>query len=214
MKNYIKILALPITILIIMIIILVTNIPHLEYKYDEIEQGYFITNAVGNAEYYNISDTYKGKPVLGIAEKAFYKHNNLKEINLPSSIKYIDRMAFSECENLSKINLENIEEIERNAFSYCKKLTTVNLNATDIGASAFYKCINLKDINLNNTNTIGTLCFSNTKIETISIPKTCDLFGGDVFFECEKLKTINVYGNKLKDNDYLISLKNVNWIGE
>ena len=71
MKKYLKLIILPALVLIASIIILVTNVPHLEYKYDSYYKGYIITKAVGNAEYYKIEDNYKDKPIVGIGENAF-----------------------------------------------------------------------------------------------------------------------------------------------
>ena len=211
--KYIKIIILPILILITSIIILITNIPHLEYQYSEEYEGYLITKAVGNAEYYNIPNYYKDKPVVGISENAFNGHSNLKEIELPSNLYFIGRMSFNECISLEKINLDNVEEIQRNAFSYCSNLKELNINAKYIGASCFYKCKNLENIYLNNTISIGDMCFSNTIIKTISIPKTCTYLGNDSFYECYALKEINVYSKYLKNNTYLNSLTIVNYIG-
>ncbi len=212
MKKYFKILALPILTSIIFIIIFITNIPKIKYKYNAEYDGYFITDVKGNAEYYEIKEYYKDLAVVGIDEHAFDKHNNLKEINLPSTIKFIGRMAFFECTKLEKINLDDVYEIERNAFSYCANLKEINLNASYIGASAFYKCSSLSNVDLNNTISIGTLAFSNTKIKNINIPSTCNFLGQDAFYECYLLENINVYGKSLKSNSYLKSLAIVNYI--
>lgn len=214
MKKYIKILTLPILAIILMIIILITNVPRLEYKYSEEYDGYLVTKAIGNSETYNIKEKYNDIAVVGIAESAFKNHNNLKEINLPESLIFIGRMAFYECIKLENINLENVKEIERNAFSYCENLKNVKLNANYIGASAFYKCNNLKEIILNDTKSIGDMAFANTKIKSINIPSTCIYLGDKTFNECYLLETINVYGPNLKNNQYLKSLAIVNYISK
>lgn len=212
MKKYLKLFILPALVLISSIIILVTNVPHLEYKYDNYYEGYIITKAVGNAEYYKIEDNYKDKPIVGIGENAFLDHNNLKEITLPETIKVIQRKAFYNCSKLESINLDNVEEIERGAFSYCNSLTSLNVGALKIGSSAFYKCKNLKEIKLSNTKIISDMAFASTKISKISIPSSCTKVGDDVFYECVALKEINVYGPNLKNNSYLKSLNIVNYI--
>ena len=214
MKKYIKLLILPILVFVTMIIILITNVPRLEYKYSDDYNGYLVTKAIGNAESYSIKDNYNNKAVVGIAESAFKNHNNLKKINLPDSIKFIGRMAFYDCNNLEEINLNNVIEIERNAFSYCEKIEKIELNALYIGASAFYKCNNLKEIILNDTESIGDMAFSNTKIKTINIPYDCTYLGDGSFNNCFLLETINVYGPNLKNNTYLKSLAIVNYISK
>ncbi len=212
MKKYLKLIILPALVLIASIIILVTNIPHLEYKYDNYYEGYIITKAVGNAEYYKIEDNYKDKPIVGIGENAFLDHKNLKEIILPDSVKVIQRRAFYNCVNLESINLDKVEEIERGSFSYCNSLTSINVGAKKIGSSVFYKCKNLEEIKLSNTKVISDMAFASTIISKISIPSSCETFGNDVFYECVALTEINVYGSYLKGNSYLKSLNIVNYI--
>ena len=212
MKKYLKLIILPALVLIASIIILVTNVPHLEYKYDNYYEGYIITKAVGNAEYYKIEDNYKNKPIVGIGENAFLEHKNLKEIILPDSVKVIQRRAFYNCINLERINLDKVEEIERGSFSYCNSLISINVGAKKIGSSAFYKCKNLEKIKLSNTKVISDMAFASTTITKISIPSSCETFGNDVFYECVALTEINVYGSYLKGNSYLNSLNIVNYI--
>lgn len=214
MKKYLKLLALPIIVLVIAIIILITNIPRLEYKYNSEYEGYMVTKAIGNAEYYEIKDTYKNKAVVGIDEQAFKGHSNLKSITLPDTIEFVGRMAFYDCYNLESINLDNVLEIERNAFSYCEKLESLNVNALFIGASAFYKCKGLNEVNLSNTESIGEMAFTRTNLKKISIPASCIFVGDNAFSECYLLESINVYGTKLKENKYLNSLAIVNYINK
>lgn len=215
-KKYLKVIipASSVVLALIIFLILFFNIPRVSYKYNDEYDGYFVSEAYGNAKTYNIKDEHKGKPVIGIDARAFYKHDNLREINLPSSIMVIERLAFSECNSLETINLENVEVIYRNAFSYCKSLDNIELSALNIGASAFYKCEALKLVKLNNSIlTIGSMAFSETKIETISIPRSVKIIEVDCFYNCFKLKNISVYGNNLKDNEYLRSLNIVTYIG-
>lgn len=195
-------------------LILFFNIPRLTYGYNEKEDSYYVKNVYGNAKTYEIADTYKEKPVTSIGVRAFYKQTNLVELELPNSIKVIERLAFSECGKLEKINLESVKMIYRNAFSYCESLNNIKLTAEDVGASAFYKCAALNTIELSSPmRSIGSMAFAETNLKDISIPRSVTFLGTDCFYACFALKNINVYGSNLKTNTYLSTLAIVTYIG-
>lgn len=203
-----------VTFVVILFLILFFNIPRLSYEYNEEYEGYFITNAYGNAKEYKIPNEYKNEKIVGIGQRAFYNNSKLESLDLPASIKVIERLAFSECEDLKSINLDKVEIIYRNAFSYCYSLNHLKLGATDIGASAFYKCEALSDVVLLDTvKEIGSMAFSHTAITNISIPREVIYLQNDCFYGCYALKNINVYGNNLKNNKYLKELEIVTYIG-
>lgn len=216
MKKKILIFAVPISIFIIIFsLLLFFNIPRVKYKYNPEKDSYFVAEVFGNASSYEILDEYKGKLVTDIGVRAFYNHSNLKEIKLGKNVEYINRLAFAECPKLEKINLENVKEISKNAFNYDTSLTEVNLDSiVNLGASVFLNT-SLEKINFNDNTrllSIGSLCFMNTNIKLISIPKSCYFIGEDCFYNCKNLIQINVYGSLLKNNSYLKSLDIVNYI--
>lgn len=214
MKKKIIYIITPICILILVAIILFFNIPRVKYVYDEASDSYYVSKVYGNSKSYTISSSYNDKAVVGISDRAFYKKDRLEEIILPQSIKIINRLAFSECTNLKKINLENVVEIQRNAFSYCYNLDNLTLNAQKLGASVFYDCNKLKMIDLGNELLfIGSMAFSKTAIASINIPRSVTTLGDNCFSYCNNLANINVYGDNLKNNAYLRTLKIVNYIG-
>ena len=216
MKKKILMFVIPISIFItIFSLILFFNIPRIIYKYNPDTNTYFVSEVYGNAKSYEILDEYKNKKVTTIGVRAFYNHSNLEEIKLGKNIEHINRLAFAECKKLKTINLENVKEISRNAFNYDISLTEVNLDSiVDLGASVFLNT-SLEKVNFNDNNsltTIGSLCFMNTNIKAISIPRSCNAIYEDCFYNCKNLIQINVYGSLLKNNDYLKSLDIVNYI--
>ena len=93
---------------------------------------------------------------------------DLKEIILPSNIKTIDKYAFSSCENLKKINLDNITLIGFRAFYNCYSLTTVKFaDDVNISREAFLGCRSLEEIYLPNKFSIGDYAFQECPLNTV-----------------------------------------------
>lgn len=182
--------------------------PGIRYIYNEETDSYLVDKAYGNAKKYVIPEKFYGKDVTGINTRAFYRNDKLEEIvfEKPENIKVIKRLAFSECDNLKKIDLSYVTEIERNAFSYDYKLDNITLSAVNIGSSAFYKCTSLDDVTFNEgVKTIGAFSFSYAKFKKITLPKSITNVYDDAFKYCDDLDKVNVY-YKL-NNKYLSNLE-------
>lgn len=88
-----------------------------------------------------------------IGESAFggtsQHKSNLKTINLPNTIKKINKEAFSFCEKLEEINLpDSLEYIGDNAFTYCINLKEINIgkSVSYIGSGVLAACVSLTNI--------------------------------------------------------------------
>ena len=84
--------------------------------------------------------TYKGKPVLGIAEKAFYDCKDITSVTLPDSVFFIESFAFKHCTSLTKINTPvSLTFIGRQAFALCEKLSSFDIpdKIETLSSSAF-----------------------------------------------------------------------------
>ena len=58
-----------------------------------------------------------------IGEKAFFKCENLKKINLPIGLRVIGKKAFEGCKNLETLIIpETVSKIDARAFFGCKSL--------------------------------------------------------------------------------------------
>ncbi len=128
-----------------------------------------------------------GSGVKEIHNRAFMSAD-LREINLPKSINFIDSCAFSYCSSVSKITLENdcsaYKLIDGVLYSKNGALLVLYPNASQqdsyiipegvktIHGGAFCDSINLTSITLPNTlKVIGELSFQNCKnIKTIDLP--------------------------------------------
>ena len=104
-----------------------------------------------------IKDNINGYLVQEIARQAFQNASMVESVAIPNSITNISAAAFSNCENLKKIeaytntNSKNTNSIllGLNAFMNCKKLQEVSFHTMSVGIStcAFYNCESLQCIN-------------------------------------------------------------------
>lgn len=198
-------------ILIVILLVAVNNNSSLTYEYNDKYDGYIVKEAKGNVKSYTIPENYNDKPVIGIGVRAFYKHNKLEEVIFEKSenIKLIDRLSFSECENLKSIDLKYVKEIGNNAFSYDKSLDNIELSLDYILASTFYKCESLSNIKLNEgVKTIGSFAFSYINTDTLYLPSTIIT----VYTEAFKYANINKIVAPARLNyGYMLSLENVEY---
>lgn len=97
--------------------------------------------------------------------------NNVEQIFLPKSIKSIRFRAFAEL----------------------KSLRTVRLDAdlTELPSSLFAGCSNLQNFSMpQSVKKIGTMCFSDTAISSITIPEGVTIIEEDTFSGCKNLHSI------------------------
>lgn len=209
-KIFLIIKLILITILFILII-LYFNYPRVKYKYDSDNECYYVSKVYGNSSKYEIKESINGISVKYIDERAFQYKDKVKEVVLPSSIETIKKLAFSDCTSLECINLENVKEIERNAFSYCYNLDNIETSAS-LGGSCFYKCSNLSNITLDEgVKSIGTYALSYTAIKNLKLPNSVLFVYMDAFIYMDNLTEISA-SSSLKENTYLQSLNNINFI--
>ena len=135
--------------------------------------------------------------VTSVKEMFFYAgaavRAALKSVELPETVTSLDADAFSGCENLKSINLENVTYIGNFAFYMCKSLPSVDIsNVTYVGKAAFDFCNALRSVDLPSATFIGQQAFANCN-ELSSIALSPDLktveFGA---FYSPKLNTVAV----------------------
>lgn len=117
-----------------------------------------------------IPESISDKPVTGIEKSAFSQSGNIKELDLPNSLRNIRYCAFYKCSGLTEVTIpESVRIIDRSAFSTCANLRVVKIeNGTvELGYRAFGNCANL---------------------EKIYIPESVVKIGGEAFLNCKNLK--------------------------
>lgn len=134
-----------------------------------------------------------------IAQESFYKHKELKSIELPKTVVYIKDAAFAES-GLEEIKIpENVIGIGNNAFSNCAGLKSVTFPSglSWIGNYAFYECNALTEIKFpKSLSIIGEGAFLNcTGLSELVFPESLHYIGNYAFLECTGIKSIDFPSN-------------------
>ena len=88
---------------------------------------------------------------LGISQFCLEMQNNLVELKLPSTLKYIGFGALVECKQLKEISIPNsVKWLESWAFGECSNLksATIGNSVETVPVRVFYRCDNLQDITI------------------------------------------------------------------
>ncbi|MBR5433893.1 MAG: leucine-rich repeat domain-containing protein, partial [Bacteroidales bacterium] len=100
-----------------------------------------------------------------------FSGTKIEEIELPSSIKKIEKEAFNSCEGMASITIPNsVKSIGNAAFQNCTALTSVEIPNS------------LREINYR--------LFKASGLTEITIPSTVKVIGKEAFADCQNLKTV------------------------
>lgn len=157
------------------------------------------------------------KQIDGIPDNTFDGCSSLKEVNLPSSVKYLGKSAFYDTQSLEQLDIpsscteigsncfyysgltyikipDGVTELKGEMFANCNNLETVDLPQTlsNFDKKAFYGCSKLKVINIPNGITeISSQCFSYCiSLAEVIFPNTLKCINADAFSNCSSLKRI------------------------
>lgn len=127
-------------------------------------------------------------------------NNNLESITVQGHITKIGHSAFSGCEKLEKMNLEDsvVKTLVSQTFSYCIKLSQVSFPPTmvQIGDWSFWECKNLANVDFSkcsNLISIGNAAFKFCKIKNLDLSN------------CTKLELIET--DAFSNNTELVEVK-------
>ncbi len=144
-----------------------------DYTFEPFEDGVVVTAYTGDSYYPQVPDTFGGKPVVAIGEKAFYETISLR-VKLPDTVRTIGLAAFSGCNYLYTINYPaSLKAIGPGAFESCYTLASNMLpeGLLLIDHAAFWGCMSLK---------------------SVLLPVSLEILGDSVFYLCKSLAEILV----------------------
>lgn len=165
----------------------------IEFTLDETADGYCIiaadTSISGDLV---IPDQYNGRPVVRIAERAFYNCETLTSIALPDSITAIGASAFRGCSGLTSVSLpDGLEVIPSDCFHGCTALRFVDIpsGVQQISERGFYECESLEEIDLpDSLQKIDSSAFRRcSSLGEIQIPLSVERIGEHVFYSCDNI---------------------------
>lgn len=134
--------------------------------------------------------------VTAIETYAFAGLTELEEVVLPDTLVKIGLGAFYKCENLKKINLENVKFINKEAFSGTKVGDGVTINFNSIVAIGNYSFENtlLKEVVLpESAQSLGVGAFKgNKELMTVTFDAEKIKVGESAFEDCSKVSTVDV----------------------
>ncbi len=131
-------------------------------------------------------------------------NDTIKSVTIPAIVKEVQKYAFYRCTALEKVTFLKNEEgvscpfIKEFAFFGNENLTDINLSDIDlIGSCAFEGCTKLKDIDLSNTYAIGSYAFKDCQELIYADLTSLRNAGTGIFINCQKLTKIDngIYTN-------------------
>ncbi|MBE6548390.1 MAG: leucine-rich repeat domain-containing protein [Ruminococcaceae bacterium] len=169
----------------------------LEYIYDS--PTTVIVNGIGYCDDSEIvvpDRLPNGKIVVGVAEKAFFRCDGIKSVNLPYTVNTIGAYSFSWCSDLERIIAPGVVFIEERAFMGCKQLHRIELSRRleSVEDKAFSYCTGIEDITLpDSLFYMGVGVFEGCKkLESVALPaKLCEL-NNSMFNACVNLKSVKL----------------------
>ena len=154
--------------------------------------GMHVRGYYRDSEKISIPENIMGIKVVQIDEAAFQGAENLKEIEIPSTINTINKYVFNGCVNLQNVKVpDTINTIAPEAFTNTHaKLTLLGNLDTDTENAALANNLNYADIEtVNNENGI-TITKYNTHQKNIIIP---DFLNGRTVNELDSMKNEPVF---------------------
>ena len=141
----------------------------------------------------SITTLILGEDIEYIGETTFMNCTGIKNVELPSKLKYLS--GFSGCTGLTSIQIpSSVIEIGNNAFNGCTGLTSLVIpnSINRISNSSFSRCSSLASVKLpEGLITIDDFAFEYSGVIDLTLPQSVDTIGYSAFGGCENLSSIS-----------------------
>ncbi len=144
-----------------------------------------------------IKDLEVPSSVKSIKNYAFYGYTGLTSVTVANSVTSIGDSAFYGCSGLTSVTIGNsVTSIGDSAFYGCSGLSSLTIgdSVTSIGHSAFYGCSGLTSVTIpNSVTSIGFSAFENCSgLTSVTIPNSVISIGGYAFRGCSGLTAVHI----------------------
>ena len=178
----------------------------LRYKLINNKTAYELTGVGTASGDIVIESTYRNKPVISIASRAFYNNKTITSVVVGENVTSIGDMAFQKCEKLSSVTfLGDVSDIGSYAFQSCKALTTVTLPEalTAIRPYTFSWCDALTSVTMGSkVQLIDEYAFSNcAALTSVQFSDGLQSISQYAFSDCVALKSVKF--TNIKDIGYV-----------
>ena len=146
------------------------------FTYKKVPDGVAITKCTDlESTRITVPGEIDGQPVISIEEVAFYQLTQVREIDLPDTLKHLGSAAFYRCYALQTVTLPpSLETMGSNPFFRCSSLQEIAVKPD----SPFFSA---KDGVLYNKDQTALLAYPEGKASPYSLPETVTTLGGDCF---------------------------------
>ena len=190
-------------------------------KYTLTSDRAIITSCEKSAVSVTIPEEIEGKPVLQIAENAFYSHTELTDVTIPDTVRALGSRAFYGCSKLNHVQLPKyLLTIGSGCFMSCTSLSEITIPGTvrNIGNSVFFQTPWLEErqaedplVQVNHIVIDGEKCTDETlvipegvteicdaafmvnlKIKEVILPESLQTIGASAFWQCHSLEKVEI----------------------